>query len=192
MRDGPRSVLLGTRAIRMKSSPNCVPAGEEASEAKMKAKMRYGGEKMAITRIYKYRGKIAKNSQKLARARKLLSVAEVLRAQGVDAQGWEEEEVDAEMEMDVGELRLLAEKPDKLELKRLKLTEKVAKYARKLAESELDLAEATVHYESLYGPRGGGGATGEGGHGRAPPRRPLQPSRSPIGEAEAGSGEKVR
>ena len=174
----------------MKTSPNTVPAREEASEAKMKAKMRYGGEKMAITRINKYRGKIAKNLQKLARAQKLLSVAEVLRAQGLDALIWEEEAADDEMEMDIGELRLLAEKPDKLELKRLKLNEKVAKYARKLAESELDLAEATSHYESLYGPRSSGGATGQGGHGRA--RRPLQSSRSPFGEAEAGAGERFR
>lgn len=40
----------------MKARQQAVPIKEEATEDKMKAKMRYGGEKMAMTRVNKYRG----------------------------------------------------------------------------------------------------------------------------------------
>jgi len=64
--------------------------------------------------------------------------------------------VDVEMQVeimeDVAELRQMM--PEKLELKRLKYLEKVAKYTRKLAECKMDLAEAEARYQESLSGRG--------------------------------------
>jgi len=102
-----------------------------------------------MEKMEKYRGKIAKNTMKLARAQRMLAVADILIAQGVDAQIPEcaTDTVVAEIAPDIAELRMMPR--DKIELKRLKFLEKEAKYLRKVAEYQMDLAEKTKDLEKL-------------------------------------------
>ena len=131
------------------------PIGVEApsDKAKMKMdkkekeKMPEGGDKMRMKlmeKMEKCRRKIGESEMKMARAARMLAVADILIAQGADAPVECADAGDAE---DIAELRMMT--PERLEVKRLKYLEKQAKCARKVAERKLELREKTQEYDAL-------------------------------------------
>jgi hypothetical protein len=116
-------------------------------DKKEKEKMPEGGDKMRMKlmeKMEKCRRKIGESEMKMARAARMLAVADILIAQGADAPVECTEAGDAE---DVAELRMMT--PERLEVKRLKYLEKQAKCARKVAERKLELREKTQEYDAL-------------------------------------------
>ena len=122
-------------------------ADAKEEDKKEKEKMPEGGDKMRMKlmeKMEKCRRKIGESEMKMARAARMLAVADILIAQGADAPVECTEAGDAE---DVAELRMMT--PERLEVKRLKYLEKQAKCARKVAERKLELREKTQEYDAL-------------------------------------------
>jgi len=121
-------------------------------EAPKKMLMGEGGDKMRMklmAKLEKYRGQIGESEMKLARAERMLAVADILIAQGGSAQVPESavDATDREIAEDIAELRMMS--PEGLKEKRLKYLEKQAKYTRKVANFKMDLQEKTQEYEAM-------------------------------------------
>ena len=121
-------------------------------EAPQKMLMGEGGDKMRMklmAKMEKYRGQIGESKLNLARAERMLAVADILIAQGASAQVPESAVDDTDMEIaeDIAELRMMS--PEGLKEKRLKYLEKQAKYTRKVADFKMDLQEKTQEYEAM-------------------------------------------
>ena len=121
-------------------------------EAPQKMLMGEGGDKMRMklmAKMEKYRGQIGESKLNLARAERMLAVADILIAQGASAQVPESAVDDTDMEIaeDIAELRMMS--PEGLKEKRLKYLEKQAKYTRKVAECKMDLQEKKQEYEAM-------------------------------------------
>jgi hypothetical protein len=121
-------------------------------EAPKKMLMGEGGDKMRMklmAKMEKYCGQIGESKLNLARAERMLAVADILIAQGASAQVPESAVDDTDMEIaeDIAELRMMS--PEGLKEKRLKYLEKQAKYTRKVADFKMDLQEKTQEYEAM-------------------------------------------
>jgi len=150
-------VVAGAGLTPPMTETSCRPMEMDApSEMKMEKKenmpMGEGGDKMRMKlmeKMEKYREKIGENEMKLARAGRMLAVADILIAQGASAQVPESavDATDMEIAEDIAELRMMS--PEGLKVKRLKYLEKQAKYTRKVAECKMDLLEKTQEYEAM-------------------------------------------